>query len=130
MPVIRQAIVGRGDSTADQDAFERKLLAIRKQTQNPLAELAEDARPARPDASLYMPSLLDAGRSSTRACCSPARSAASTRICSNPLAPVGAGAGASALLDQHLPVAGSWPTPIASSPITARSTPCAATSTG
>src|SRR6201997_4742435 len=40
MPVIRQAIVGRGAATKDQDAFERKILAIRKQTQNPLAELA------------------------------------------------------------------------------------------
>jgi glutamate synthase (NADPH/NADH) large chain len=27
----------RGENCADQDAFERKLLAIRKQTQNPLA---------------------------------------------------------------------------------------------
>ncbi|MFO1070309.1 MAG: glutamate synthase large subunit [Geminicoccaceae bacterium] len=40
MPVIRQAIVARGSQVADQDAFERKLLAIRKQTQNPLAEIA------------------------------------------------------------------------------------------
>jgi glutamate synthase domain-containing protein 2/glutamate synthase domain-containing protein 1/glutamate synthase domain-containing protein 3 len=41
LPVIRQAIVARGPRTADQDAFERKLLTIRKQTQNPLSELAE-----------------------------------------------------------------------------------------
>jgi glutamate synthase (NADPH/NADH) large chain len=40
MPVIRQAIVGRGPTTKDQDAFERKLLTIRKQVQNPLAGLA------------------------------------------------------------------------------------------
>jgi glutamate synthase (NADPH) large chain len=40
MPVIRQAFVARGAHIRDQDAFERKLLAIRKQTQNPLAELA------------------------------------------------------------------------------------------
>jgi glutamate synthase (NADPH/NADH) large chain len=40
-PVIRQCLVARGDNCPDQDAFERKLLAIRKQTQNPLAELAE-----------------------------------------------------------------------------------------
>ena len=32
MPVIRQAIVARGAATKDQDAFERKILAIRKQT--------------------------------------------------------------------------------------------------
>ncbi|EAQ28707.1 glutamate synthase, large subunit [Erythrobacter sp. NAP1] len=41
MPVIQQAIIAKGDSTPDQDAFERKLLAIRKQTLNPLAKLAE-----------------------------------------------------------------------------------------
>jgi len=41
MPVIRQAIVGRGGDIANQDAFERKLLSIRKQTQNPLGKLAE-----------------------------------------------------------------------------------------
>ncbi len=41
MPMIRQAIVGMGEGTADQDAFERKLLAARKQAQNPLAELAK-----------------------------------------------------------------------------------------
>ena len=40
MPVIRQAIVGRGPNTKDQDAFERKLLTVRKQLQNPLADLA------------------------------------------------------------------------------------------
>jgi len=41
MPVVRQAIVARGPRSGDQDAFERKILAIRKQTQNPLLELAE-----------------------------------------------------------------------------------------
>jgi glutamate synthase (NADPH/NADH) large chain len=41
MPVIRQAIVARGPRAKDQDAFERKLLTIRKQTQNPLSDLAE-----------------------------------------------------------------------------------------
>ena len=41
LPVIRQAIVARGPRAPDQDAFERKILAIRKQTQNPLHELAE-----------------------------------------------------------------------------------------
>ncbi|MFC4294440.1 glutamate synthase large subunit [Novosphingobium tardum] len=40
MPVIRQAFVGRGANCPDQDAFERKLLSIRKQAQNPLAALA------------------------------------------------------------------------------------------
>ena len=41
MPNIRQAVIARGPSVRDQDAFERKLLAIRKQTQNPLADLAQ-----------------------------------------------------------------------------------------
>ena len=55
MPVIRQAIVGRGEDCVDQDAFERKLLVIRKQTQNPLADMA--GKLGLPGlASLYMPS--------------------------------------------------------------------------
>src|SRR6185312_13566384 len=54
-PVIRQAIIARGPNIADQDAFERKLLAIRKQTQNPLAELAQ--KHGLPGlVELYMPS--------------------------------------------------------------------------
>ena len=53
MPVIRQAIVGRGAKLADQDAFERKLLAIRKQTQNPLARPREEAQAAGPDRALH-----------------------------------------------------------------------------
>ncbi len=40
MPVIRQCFIARGEHCEDQDAFERKLLAIRRQTQNPLAALA------------------------------------------------------------------------------------------
>src|SRR3546814_9045913 len=55
MPVIRQAIVGRGDNVKHQVAFERKLLAIRKQTQNPLAEIARKQN--LPELSqFYMPS--------------------------------------------------------------------------
>ncbi|MEW9854566.1 glutamate synthase large subunit [Novosphingobium sp. M1R2S20] len=55
MPVIRQCFVGRGENCADQDAFERKLLAIRKQTQNPLAQMAEKhGLPGLTE--LYMPS--------------------------------------------------------------------------
>jgi glutamate synthase (NADPH/NADH) large chain len=41
MPLIRQAIIGHGPKMKDQDTFERKILAIRKQTQNPLAALAK-----------------------------------------------------------------------------------------
>ncbi len=44
MPCIRQAIVGCGSRVKDQEAFERKLLAIRKQVQNPLSELAKKHR--------------------------------------------------------------------------------------
>ena len=55
MPVIRMAIVGRGPKLVDQDAFERKILAIRKQTQNPLAEL-ERKQKLPGLAQLYMPS--------------------------------------------------------------------------
>ncbi|HEX2794004.1 MAG TPA: glutamate synthase large subunit [Croceicoccus sp.] len=55
MPVIRQAIIGRGGAVKDQDAFERKLLAIRKQVQNPLEDLA--AKHGLPGLTeLYMPS--------------------------------------------------------------------------
>ncbi|MEO6112967.1 MAG: glutamate synthase large subunit [Sphingomicrobium sp.] len=42
IPNLAQAIIGRGDKTGDQQAFERKLLTIRKQTQNPLASLAAE----------------------------------------------------------------------------------------
>jgi len=55
MPVVRQCFIARGDNCADQDAFERKILAIRKQTQNPLAALAEKhGLPGLTE--LYMPS--------------------------------------------------------------------------
>ncbi|WP_417590974.1 glutamate synthase large subunit [Parasphingorhabdus sp.] len=55
MPLIRQMIVGKGESIADQDAFERKILAIRKQAHNPLDGLAE--KMGMPGLSeFYMPS--------------------------------------------------------------------------
>ena len=55
MPVIRQCFIARGENCADQDAFERKILAIRKQTQNPLEALAEKhGLPGLTE--LYMPS--------------------------------------------------------------------------
>src|ERR1700761_5197265 len=55
MPLIRQAIVAAGAHTKDQDAFERKILTIRKQTQNPLEALAKKHKqPAIPQ--FYMPS--------------------------------------------------------------------------
>jgi len=55
MPVIRQCFVGRGANCADQDAFERKILTIRKQVQNPLEAMAEKhGLPGLTE--LYMPS--------------------------------------------------------------------------
>ncbi|MED5544277.1 MAG: glutamate synthase large subunit [Pseudomonadota bacterium] len=55
MPVVRQCVIARDGDCADQDAFERKLLVIRKQTQNPLHELAEkNDMPGLTE--LYMPS--------------------------------------------------------------------------
>ena len=55
MPVIRQCFIGKGENCADQDAFERKLIVIRKQTQNPLKELAEKHKLPQLT-KLYMPS--------------------------------------------------------------------------
>ena len=40
VPTLRQAIIARGDHTPDEATFQRKLLVIRKQTLNPLADLA------------------------------------------------------------------------------------------
>jgi glutamate synthase (NADPH/NADH) large chain len=55
MPLIRQAIIAHGPEVRDQDTFERKLLTIRKQTQNPLKALA--AKHKLPSiAQFYMPS--------------------------------------------------------------------------
>jgi glutamate synthase (NADPH/NADH) large chain len=56
MPVIRQCFIGRGPTIRDQDAHERKLLAVRKQIQNPLAEL-EVKRKLPGLSELYIPSL-------------------------------------------------------------------------
>ncbi|MEN9392149.1 MAG: glutamate synthase large subunit [Pseudomonadota bacterium] len=56
MPVIRQLFIGRGANCADQDAFERKLLAIRKQAQNPLSAL-EEKHELPGLSSFYIPSM-------------------------------------------------------------------------
>ena len=55
MPVIRQAIIAASDSIKDQDAFERKILTIRKQALNKFRALAT-AKGLPADADLYMPS--------------------------------------------------------------------------
>ena len=55
MPVIRQAIVAASPKIKDQDAFERKLLAIRKQTLNNIRDIGEQKHlPGLGE--LYMPS--------------------------------------------------------------------------
>jgi len=55
MPLFRQAVIGWGPNIRDEDAFMRKLLAIRKQTQNPLETLARKHKlPA--ITQFYMPS--------------------------------------------------------------------------
>ncbi len=50
MPILRQAIVGRSPDVPTQDAFERILLTIRKQTLNTAEGVTEDI------SSFYMPS--------------------------------------------------------------------------
>ena len=55
MPVIRQAIVVASPKVKDQDAFERKILTIRKQTLNNVRSL-ENQRHLPGLSDLYMPS--------------------------------------------------------------------------
>jgi glutamate synthase (NADPH/NADH) large chain len=56
MPVIKQAVIGWGPNVRDEAAFMRKLLAARKQIQNPLEQLArKHKQPA--ITQLYIPSL-------------------------------------------------------------------------
>src|SRR5882724_11091805 len=55
MPVIRQAIIASSPAIADQDAFERKILTIRKQTLNSVRSLAAE-RGLPGISELYMPS--------------------------------------------------------------------------
>ena len=50
VPVIRQVFVGRGDSTPDQDALERKLYVIRQRTAHGVSKLGDSAR------EFYVPS--------------------------------------------------------------------------
>ena len=53
MPVIRQAIVASSLSIRDQNAFERKILAIRKQILNNLRTLAEKRNMPGGDGNLH-----------------------------------------------------------------------------
>ena len=49
-PVMRQVFVGRGETTPDQDAFERKLYVIRQRTVHGVAKLGDSAE------QFYVPS--------------------------------------------------------------------------
>ncbi|MFA6179110.1 MAG: glutamate synthase subunit alpha, partial [Candidatus Methylopumilus sp.] len=51
-PVMRQVIIARGDSTADQNAFERKLFVIRKRIEHAVSALKLDD-----NSQFYIPSL-------------------------------------------------------------------------
>ena len=128
MPWISQAIVARSPDIADQDAFERKILTIRKQALNTVVALAEQhGLPGL--RHLYMPSF------STRTLVYKGLLLAPQvgellRGFAQPADRVGAGARPSAIFDQHLPVLAAGPSRIAFSATTARSTRCAATSIG
>lgn len=127
MPVIQMAVIARGAICADQDAFERKLLTIRKQVQNPLAMLAE--KHGLPGVTeTYIPSF------STRTIVYKGLLLATQvgsfmTTCAIRPACRRSGSSTSAFPPTPSPAGGSR-TLSASSPTTARSTRCAATSTG
>lgn len=50
-PVMRQVFIGKGDNSANQDQFERKLFVIRKQVEHTVAASGKDE-----SETLYMPS--------------------------------------------------------------------------
>ena len=122
-PVHVQVFISRPDTIEDQDVFERRVFLVRKVISNRVY-----GETAGRDNGFY-PVSLSSRPSSTRACSSPIRSAAiiSTspiRVSNRPLP-----WSISAFRPTHSRP-GSWPIPIAWSPITAKSTRCAATSTG
>ena len=78
MPWIAQAIVAASPEVSDQDAFERKILTIRKQVLNRVVAMSERRACRRSANSTCRPSR--PARSSTRACSWRRRSRASTRI--------------------------------------------------
>ncbi len=123
-PCHRQVIIGRGDGIADEDAFERKLYIIRK------VMLGQDLFGLRGQAERLLHRLDElphAGlqghvprRPARRLLPGPARSATSSRRSRS-----------STSASRPTPSRpGGWRTPTGSSATTARSTPCAATSTG
>jgi glutamate synthase (NADPH/NADH) large chain len=127
MPVIRQCFIKRGENCADQDAFERKLLAIRKQTQNPLAAMAE--KHGLPGVTeLYMPSF-----SSRTIVYKGLLLAGQVGSFYDDLRDPDCVSALGLVHQRSRPTpsrAGSWRIRSASSRTTVKSTPCAATSTG
>ena len=124
-PVIRQVFIGR--ATGDRRralAFERKLYVIRKRVERRASKLGPSA--AR---TCSTSPACRARRSSTRACSSPTQVAASSPTCTIPPSrpPWRWSTRASAPTPSR---PGSAPIRTATSPTTARSTRCAATSTG
>ncbi len=102
MPVIRQAILVANPKLKDQDAFERKILTIRKQTLNNIRDAGDPAPAAGPERALHAV-VLDPHAGLQR----PAAGAPGRHVLSRPARSadgVRAGAGASAFLHQHVPV--------------------------
>ena len=104
--------------------FERRLYILRKVISN--TRLRRSATRARPS---FYPVSLSCRTSSTRACCSPPSSAPITRTCATRASRRRSRSCISASRPTRSRP-GSWRIPTAWSPTTARSTRCAATSTG
>ena len=123
-PVIRQVFIGRGPDVIVPDALERKLYVIRKTAAAAIQKPQADAQPRvlraqheLPHGHLQGPAAGRPGGPTTATCRTARR--------------LGAGAGAPALLDQHLPrVAAGAPVPHGRAQRRDRSTPSRATSTG
>ena len=122
-PVQRQVFIGRGAHVADEDAFERKLFILRKVISNRVYAFGGDAR------RISIRSRCRAAPSSTRAWCSSVSSRPITRTCTTRASRRRWRSFISASPPTPSRPGGS-PIPTAWSPTTARSTRCAATSTG
>ncbi len=123
-PMIRQVFVGRDPETPDAMAFERKLYVIRKRAYSRDPHLDHGRRgvlvraePLLQDDRLQGHAPDRAARASTSPTCRTRRSRPRWRSCTRASAPTPSRAGTGR-------------TRTATSPTTARSTPCAATSTG
>ncbi|GAO26667.1 glutamate synthase large subunit [Alicycliphilus sp. B1] len=123
-PILRQVFIGRGADVIVQDALERKLYVIRKTGQR---------RDPEPRAQAQQRVLRAQHEQPHRGLQGPAAGGAGGRVLPGPgrrALRLGHRPGAPALLDEHLPRVAARPTPTATWRTTARSTPCAATTTG